>query len=132
MPVRQPAMGDGRHLAGVRGFGDSGHLAFNRLHRDILRDLADSTRYKWKTESMSRRRSYGGAMNGGSGAHCYIVLGRNTMNGGHRETEKLTARSTATVAASEKAPMAWVDGGGGWREKWRTGEDEFEQTVTKT
>ena len=39
------------------------------------------------------------------------------MNGGHREMEKLTARSTATVAVSEKAPMAWVDGGGGWREK---------------
>ena len=96
-------MGDGKKLAGVHGSGDSCHLAFNRLHRDILRDLADSTRYKWKTESMSRRRSYGGAMNGGSGAHCYIVLGRNTMNGGHREMEKLTVRSTVTVAASGKS-----------------------------
>ena len=71
-------------------------------------------------------------MNGGSGARCYIVLGRNTMNGGHRETEKLTARSTATVAASEKAPTAWVDDGGGWREKERTSEVESEELKVKS
>ena len=70
-------------------------------------------------------------MNGGSGAHCYIVLGRNTMNGGHRETEKLTARSTAMVAASEKAPTAWVDGGGGKREKEHAGEVESEENKTE-
>ena len=52
--ARRSAMGDGEHLAGVRGSDDSGHHAFNRLHRDILCDLADSTRYKWRTESTSR------------------------------------------------------------------------------
>ena len=54
--ARRSAMGDGGQLAGDHGSDGSGHLAFIRLHRDILRDLADSTRYKWKTESMSRRR----------------------------------------------------------------------------
>ena len=48
------AMGGGKKLAGDHGSDDLGHLAFNRLHRDILWDLVDSTRYKWRTESMSR------------------------------------------------------------------------------
>ena len=102
MPVRQPAMGDGRHLAGVRGSGDSGHLAFNRLHRDILRDLADSTRYKWKTESMLRRRSYGGAMNGGSGAH------RDSYWGGRVVREASMGR--VTVGGDGWRERAWVNG----------------------
>jgi len=54
------------------------------------------------------------------------------MNGGHRETEKLTARSTATVTVSEKALTAWVDGGGGWREKECVGEVESEELKVKS
>ena len=54
------------------------------------------------------------------------------MNGGHRETEKLTMRSKATVAAFEKASTAWVDGGGGWREKTRRSEGESEQIEVKS
>ena len=48
-----------------------------------------------------------------SGALCYGVLGRNTMNGGHRETEKLTTIRLEWSAASEEAPKRWfVDGDG--------------------
>ena len=46
--------------------------------------------------------------------------------------EKLTARSTATVTVSEKALTAWVDGGGGWREKECTGEVESEELKVKS
>jgi hypothetical protein len=53
-----------------------------------------------------------------SGARCYVVLVRNIMKGGHRETENLTASPTVVVAASRRPLKARVDGGGdGWRER---------------
>jgi len=51
-------------------------------------------------------------MNGGSGARCYVVLGRQPPKQGHREVEKLTAMHLEVVAASGEASKQWFDGGG--------------------
>ena len=54
---------------------------------------------------------------------------RKATNGGHRKMEKLTARPIAMAVTSEKAPTAWVDGGG---DVWRDSTARVRANPTKT
>ena len=77
VPARRSAMGNGGHLAGVRGSGDSRHSYRNQIRCDDLRVFANSTDYRSGTESTSGRWSRDGAMAGGAEARGYGVLELN-------------------------------------------------------
>ena len=62
----------------------------------------------------------------------YGALGHYWTNEKHAKNEKLTARSKEWIAVSGKASKGWVDDGGKLERERGMGEDEFEQTVTKT
>ena len=56
--------------------------------------MCRTSRTKWSTktraENSLKRRFHGGAMNGGLGAHCYVVLGCQTRHEGVEQVQELT------------------------------------------
>ena len=80
---------------------------------------------------MPERWFHGSAMASGVGNSPIRRSSALTTIGRGQEVRELTASRVEVVAASRKASTAWVDGGGGWREKEGAGEDECGQLKVK-
>ena len=121
-------MGDDGKLAGVHGSGDSGHPNRNRTHEKDLQAITNSLGYRNRDGGHVGVAFHGGAMNGGSDACRYGILGPYLMNRRHGEKEELIAsREEVNTGSGTVLRGRVVDGGDKLEREKGAGEEKSEQ-----